>query len=58
MDKIKEKKGSKLISEAERIQSDYTSIPDAKRLISLFPEYNISTPTAITSKAGSRNKNK
>ncbi len=52
----KREKGSKLISEAERIQSDYTSIPDAKEMISLFPEYNISTPTAITSKSGQETK--
>ena len=52
----KREKGSKLISEAERIQSDYTSIQDAKEMISLFPEYNISTPTAVTSKTGQETK--
>ena len=49
-------KGSKLISEAERIQSDYTSIQDAKEMISLFPEYNISTPTAVTTEQGQETK--
>ena len=46
----------KVISEAERIQSDYVNVQDAKKLISLFPEYSISTPTAITTEQGQETK--
>ena len=33
--------GRKVSSEAERIQGDYVNVQDAKKLISLFPEFNI-----------------
>jgi len=48
--------GRKIISEAEKIQSDYTNAQEAKKFISLFPEFNISTPTAITTKQGQQTK--
>ena len=48
--------GRKVISEAEKIQRDYSNVQDAKRLISLFPEYNISTPTAVTTEQGQETK--
>ncbi len=48
--------GRKVISEAERIQSDYVNVQDAKKLISLFPEYSISTPTAVTTEQGQETK--
>ena len=48
--------GRKVISEAEKIQSDYVNVQDAKKLISLFPEYSISTPTAVTTEQGQETK--
>ena len=48
--------GRKVVSEAERIQRDYSNVQDAKRLISLFPKYNISTPTAVTTEQGQETK--
>ena len=48
--------GRKVSSEAERIQGDYVNVQDAKKLISLFPEFNISTPTAVTTKQGQETK--
>ena len=48
--------GRKVVSEAERIQRDYSNVQDAKRLISLFPEFNISTPTAVTTEQGQETK--
>jgi len=48
--------GRKVSSEAERIQSDYVNVQDAKKLISLFPEFNISTPTAVTTEQGQETK--
>ena len=48
--------GRKVISEAEKIQGDYVNVQDAKKLISLFPEYSISTPTAVTTEQGQETK--
>mgnify|MGYP001331876122 CR=1 FL=1 len=48
--------GRKVSSEAEKIQSEFTNAQNVKKFISLFPEFNISTPTAVTTQQGQETK--